>query len=539
MAATQSGSAHGDGPATEGGGTPGNGREPGPTLRGGVIGARTGRGPAPAAPRAAASEAGDGAGPPDAVGEPAKTGAAADAASETTTPAGAGRTTESGTEPDTAPDAAPGGTTAVEPTAAGTGTAPGAAAASETATAPAGADTGGGTATGSGTTAGPAPSTPPAPARSRRSWLRAPRTLTASTTAGAAVAVAASPEIPGDDNPSKLTAPMVAAAALGGVLLIAAPFAIALLPGHDGPEPTAERAAGYEGPGVGPDGVVPSAEQGNGDVATAGSAGGGKASAGAPPALPGTGAAAAAPAGSGDPAARDTGTGTVEGSAKGPDGASEDGSTTAPGSGTSGTGTSGSGTGTGTTGSGVTVAENKAAATQAPAGYLAWNGPHCSSEGASYHEYGSSTTPNDGDQWTTHTGGYSKNGCSGRFRSMPMSGSNSDTVNKVVFSWRTGGVTTGNCRVSVFVPNDSNAKHVGGNPSYYTVHNGSGSSSAQVGSFNVNQVGNLGKWVSGPTVRITGGNIALVLHDRGKDWNSKGATDAHHAVDAVGVSCTT
>jgi hypothetical protein len=36
-------------------------------------------------------------------------------------------------------------------------------------------------------------------------------------------------------------------------------------------------------------------------------------------------------------------------------------------------------------------------------------------------------------------------------------------------------------------------------------------------------------------VKISEGKLAVVLHDRGKDWDVNGSTGAHHAVDTVSV----
>ncbi|WP_406253455.1 hypothetical protein OH786_33820 [Streptomyces atratus] len=79
---------------------------------------------------------------------------------------------------------------------------------------------------------------------------------------------------------------------------------------------------------------------------------------------------------------------------------------------------------------------------------------------------------------------------------------------------------------------------MGGAPSYYTVHAGSSSSWGQLASFTIDQVAHHGQWVEAPNVRISGGRPAVVLHDRGKDRNSHGSTDAHHAADAVFVNCS-
>lgn len=119
-----------------------------------------------------------------------------------------------------------------------------------------------------------------------------------------------------------------------------------------------------------------------------------------------------------------------------------------------------------------------------------------------------------------------------------MSGDGSDAGNYATWSFSTGSVTSGTCRISVHVPASSDIRHVGGSPSYYTVHAGSSSSGARLASFTIDQVNHQGQWVAAPNVKINGGRVAVVLHDRGKDWNSHGSTDAHHAADAVYVSCS-
>ncbi|WP_327269917.1 hypothetical protein OG233_24780 [Streptomyces sp. NBC_01218] len=386
----------------------------------------------------------------------------------------------------------------------------------------------------------PAPRTAAASAasRTRRSWPGGTRTATATATATSSASAATTASRSSDDGeaPWKLPRPMVAAAALGGVLLIAVPFVLAGLLGGDSKETAGpvRAPAGYAGPGDSPDGVVPSAEERQAGTAAGRSPGGDRNTSDVP--APGT-----VPRADGV----EPGPGAVGAGAAIP---AAPGETPAPVSGAEATGSVAEGAGAGTKSPGTVASSAPAAARTTAAAalaapkvthtYTAWNGPHCSSAGASYHEYGSSVTPNDGDQWTTHTGGYSQHGCTGRFRSLPMSGGTGDGDNRVVFAFATGKVASGTCRVSVYVPKDSNVEHVGGNPSFYTVHNGSSSSSSQVGSFSVAQVSNRGRWVSGPTVRFTGGHLALVLHDRGKDYNSSGPTDAHHAVDAVGVSCS-
>ncbi|MFH8221106.1 hypothetical protein ACH4C2_15275 [Streptomyces sp. NPDC018057] len=362
-----------------------------------------------------------------------------------------------------------------------------------------------------------ATATAAAPA-SRLSWLRgAARTDTIGTGTG-------------DDGtpPSRISRPMVAAAALGGVVLLAAPFVIGAASRDDGGGAAkSERAAGYSGPGRSPDGFVPSAEAPQGEPGTPGgsrSTAPGRAPAG------GTASGGTAPGGA------------VPDGAVSPSGAVADGSGGGRPSGGGAAGTSGTDTakGGGTGGQPHPPAQQDKqpdTSYKAAAAYSGYGGPHCPSTGASYTEYGASKAANDDDEWTTHTGGYAGNGCSGRFRSLPMSGDSGDSVNSALWVFRTGGVTQGTCRVSVYVPADGDIRHVGGDPSYYTLHNGSSGSAAVLSRADVDQVAHRGQWVALPSVKITGGVLAVKLHDRGKDWNSKGSTDAHHAVDAVRAEC--
>ncbi|MBD0693998.1 hypothetical protein [Streptomyces sp. CBMA123] len=133
--------------------------------------------------------------------------------------------------------------------------------------------------------------------------------------------------------------------------------------------------------------------------------------------------------------------------------------------------------------------------------------------------------------WRNNSGGYTGDGCAGGFASMPMSGASGkdDSSNSVVWTFNTGSLTTGSCRLSVYVPN-GDLKAVGGAPTYYTVQNQS---------FLVNQVSYRGQWVSAGTFPLSGGRIAVVMHSRGQDWVGDSVkTYAHHAASAVKADCT-
>ncbi|MFJ8475688.1 hypothetical protein [Kitasatospora sp. NPDC094011] len=134
--------------------------------------------------------------------------------------------------------------------------------------------------------------------------------------------------------------------------------------------------------------------------------------------------------------------------------------------------------------------------------------------------------------WRKNSGGYSGDGCGGGFTSMPMSGAanKDDSSNSVVWTFNTGSLTSGSCRLSVYVPNSGDIKAVGGAPTYYTV---------QGRSFEVNQVSSRGQWVPAGTFPLSGGRIAVTMHSRGQDWvGDTVKTYAHHAASAVRADCT-
>ncbi|MER6104890.1 hypothetical protein ABT115_21835 [Streptomyces sp. NPDC001832] len=352
-----------------------------------------------------------------------------------------------------------------------------------------------------GTTA--APATAPS---ARFSWLRAGRSATAVASGGPGDGNPAAEAVGASGNPNRISRPMVAAAAIGGVVLLAAPFVISATSGDDPKDSKSHNAAaGYDGPSTSPSGYVPSAEQDNGKAP----------------------ADKKGPASKVPPAPENNAVADSAGKDKRADETSPAGSHDASAKPGSGSKAAGEGTATGSTVKSTVVQQ-----------FSAYAGPHCSGSGVSYSEHGSSKVANDDDLWTTATGGYSSNGCNGRFRSVPMSGDGSDAGNYATWSFNTGSVTSGSCRISVHIPDSGDIRHVGGAPSYYTVHAGSSSSGAQLASFTIDQVAHHGQWVAAPNVKISSGRLAVVLHDRGKDWNSQGSTDAHHAADAVYVNCS-
>ncbi|WP_405753700.1 hypothetical protein OHA44_13330 [Streptomyces sp. NBC_00144] len=324
-----------------------------------------------------------------------------------------------------------------------------------------------------------------------------------------------------DSAPGKVSRPMVAAAAIGGVVLLSLPFVVASFTGGDGPKHnTRNAAAGYTDPGAGADGYVPQSDASKAPLGKGGSKGtGGSGPAGGVNAPPIHEAASADSA----------------------DGPGDTGTDSHPGKGTT---DSDSSTGKGKTdtktdsssGSGATNTANKTSSSPKVL-YSAIGGMHCSNSSVTYTERGKYTDDQKG--WTTHDGAYASGGCSGWYRSIPMSGDSNDSDNSAVWNFRTGDVKSGSCKVSVYIPNDSNVGHVGGQPTYYTVHDGTSTAgSTQLGHFTITQVSHRGEWIAAPSYKINSGVLSVKLHDRGDDWSSSSRENAHNASSAIRVECT-
>ncbi|RSM75421.1 hypothetical protein DL991_27410 [Amycolatopsis sp. WAC 01375] len=137
--------------------------------------------------------------------------------------------------------------------------------------------------------------------------------------------------------------------------------------------------------------------------------------------------------------------------------------------------------------------------------------------------------------WVNHGGG----GCGSAFVSIPMSGdANKDDPSAYgLWTFNTGPVTAGSCAVSVFVPN-GDATVAGGSPSVYRVFDRFAvDKGTPVGSFQINQNANHGRWVSVGTFRINGAKLAVQLLNRGRDWSGSSKTYAHHAAAMIKAKC--
>ncbi|ANN16150.1 hypothetical protein SD37_11205 [Amycolatopsis orientalis] len=137
--------------------------------------------------------------------------------------------------------------------------------------------------------------------------------------------------------------------------------------------------------------------------------------------------------------------------------------------------------------------------------------------------------------WVNHGNG----GCGTSFVSIPMSGdaNKDDSSAYGLWTFNTGPVTTGSCAVSVFVPT-GDLTAVGGSPSVYRVFDRFAvDKGTPVGSFQIDQVGNRGRWVNVGTFRINGAKLAVQLLTRGRDWSGSTKTYAHHAAAMVKAKC--
>ncbi|WP_344581856.1 hypothetical protein [Streptomyces lunalinharesii] len=159
-------------------------------------------------------------------------------------------------------------------------------------------------------------------------------------------------------------------------------------------------------------------------------------------------------------------------------------------------------------------------------------GRGCGSKGATFTENG---YYEDGDSgWIRDTtGGYTGDGCSGQYDAVPMSGSAAkDDGNSAVWTFTADSLNGATCKVQVHVPDNPDVKRVGGRSTFYSVHPGAGAGANTLGTFDIDQVENRGKWFTTGQLKSTGRSVAVVMHTRGED-----ADGAHHAADVVKLNC--
>ncbi|MCZ4124740.1 hypothetical protein [Streptomyces sp. H39-S7] len=142
--------------------------------------------------------------------------------------------------------------------------------------------------------------------------------------------------------------------------------------------------------------------------------------------------------------------------------------------------------------------------------------------------------------YTVKSGGWKADGCNGQFDAMPMSGSatKDDKDNYATWYFRPVSVLTkGTCQVQIYVPNDKDITHVGGNPAHFEVFNSFSLSDKPIHDFDMSQSGRLGTWVQVGSFPITKGLLMIKLDSRGQDWHGGTETHAHLAVTQMRATC--
>ena len=342
----------------------------------------------------------------------------------------------------------------------------------------------------------------------------------------ASAADAADAKDSGSAHHRRISRPMIAAAAISGVVLVGLSAVLAQMGGGSSGSPVNPAAALY-----------PRATLGGGFTPGGAGVAGGIAASHAPgKPVPGKGATSGAVA-----ASHGSNHGTTSGNTKGSAVAAVSGNSgsvaVAAGSGATGSTNTGASTGTASANSGSNPPASTPT-TAPPTTFTAVGGPGCADTGTSFQAWGWFDDGNSG--YIAHdSGGLVGDGCSGAYNALPMSGEagTDDTDNSMVWTFHTGAVSKGTCAISVYIPDISNVIEVGGDPSYYTVQGSSSPYTDTTGSFEVDQVSHRGDWVSVGTFPVSGGLIAVMLHSRGIDWTDSAATYAHHNADALEVSC--
>lgn len=158
-------------------------------------------------------------------------------------------------------------------------------------------------------------------------------------------------------------------------------------------------------------------------------------------------------------------------------------------------------------------------------------GPGCG--GGAYARVGYYSDGKSG--WLGGSGAYSGDGCGGRFDALPMSGGTSGDDPGVYARWTFDPGSKRQCKVQVYIPNNSDKVYVGGDPAHYSVHQVS--SNTGLAGFSVDQPQNRGHWVTGRSF-TTQGAFYVRLDNTGKDWSGSEKTYAHVAAAQVRATCS-
>ncbi|MEU3711322.1 hypothetical protein [Streptomyces catenulae] len=169
--------------------------------------------------------------------------------------------------------------------------------------------------------------------------------------------------------------------------------------------------------------------------------------------------------------------------------------------------------------------------------FTAFAGPTCANTAnAGYHEIGAYGDGKEG--WLTRTGGSTAGGCGGGSRAIPMSGDADSPDSDVTAYWQfNSGMKSASCRISVYIPQGKSPVEVGGAPARYSVHKGTKWYGGDLAGFHIDQPRNKGSWVLGTTVHVEGGRFTLRVTNAGQDWKGDTSTLAHVAAAQVKAEC--
>lgn len=115
---------------------------------------------------------------------------------------------------------------------------------------------------------------------------------------------------------------------------------------------------------------------------------------------------------------------------------------------------------------------------------------------------------------TASTGGFGGYGCSGRYESMPLNGTNSHTDNRYMVWWfDTNKVSAARCDLWIFVPKAADSADTA-STAYFAVIP-SKTSTKTLGTFSVNESATRSSWAYGGKWTMSDGRLAVKLLDRG------------------------
>jgi hypothetical protein len=190
-------------------------------------------------------------------------------------------------------------------------------------------------------------------------------------------------------------------------------------------------------------------------------------------------------------------------------------------------------------------------ATAGPAGgpggstWTAVAGPTCSNGATRFIKDGYYVRTSNGQStgWITSSdGGYSGDGCTGGFVSVPLSGHAYAYDSSQFALWTfhlSASFTHATCTLSTFVPYNPQIAYVGGDPAYYYYYGtdySSGSTAQPLGGYLVHQPATRGDWVASRSFTIKTAWVAVKMVDAGVNA-TRATSNAHAAAAQMRLAC--